>query len=402
MKNNIFYIILIVSICAFFTNINAQVYQDFWFESFSCEANGATVAGPICGFDSSTPAPPGSWQMLGSMDVTNLGGGNGYGQTNGTSIGQFLSSPIGISGFSQVKVIVDVFDNLTSSGAYIDICYRLDGATTFQCIPNWQGMGNASHTLVSPNFGDETVFIDGIVGNSIEILVQAECVNCSISDQYLGIYSVQLEEFVCAHPDYSNLMSLYNNTDGDNWTNNTGWGSDCLPCTWFGVNCQNIMGVDRVTEILLPNNNLNGIIPSSLGGMVLLDSLNLSTNSLTDTIPKSLGNLSNLQSLRLDNNNLIGCFDALLSNLCTISIIEIDCNGTCNMFGATWSDFCLDPINYVCCQPVGTPCDDGDPTTENDVEDGMCNCTGTPCPISGTACDDNDPTTFNDEEDGML
>ena len=30
------------------------------------------------------------------------------------------------------------------------------------------------------------------------------------------------------------------------------------------------------------------------------------------------------------------------------------------------------------CLPAGTPCDDGDATTENDVEDGNCNCAGTP------------------------
>ena len=54
------------------------------------------------------------------------------------------------------------------------------------------------------------------------------------------------------------------------------------------------------------------------------------------------------------------------------------------------------------CLPAGTPCDDGDPNTENDVEDGNCNCAGTPiqCPPSGTPCDDGDPNTENDVEDG--
>lgn len=54
------------------------------------------------------------------------------------------------------------------------------------------------------------------------------------------------------------------------------------------------------------------------------------------------------------------------------------------------------------CPTVGTVCDDGDPNTENDVEDGACNCVGTPisCPVAGTPCDDNDPTTENDVEDG--
>ncbi len=53
------------------------------------------------------------------------------------------------------------------------------------------------------------------------------------------------------------------------------------------------------------------------------------------------------------------------------------------------------------CPAAGTTCDDNDPTTENDAEDGLCNCVGTPCPAAGTTCDDNDPTTENDAEDGL-
>ena len=39
----------------------------------------------------------------------------------------------------------------------------------------------------------------------------------------------------------------------------------------------------------------------------------------------------------------------------------------------------------VACIPAGTPCDDGDPFTNNDVYDAQCNCAGTPC--SGPDCD---------------
>ncbi len=53
------------------------------------------------------------------------------------------------------------------------------------------------------------------------------------------------------------------------------------------------------------------------------------------------------------------------------------------------------------CPPSGIACDDGDSTTENDVEDGECNCEGTPCPPAGTACDDGDDETVNDQEDGQ-
>lgn len=53
------------------------------------------------------------------------------------------------------------------------------------------------------------------------------------------------------------------------------------------------------------------------------------------------------------------------------------------------------------CIPSGTTCDDNNDSTFNDVEDGNCNCEGTPCPDAGTICDDNNSFTENDVEDGF-
>jgi len=53
------------------------------------------------------------------------------------------------------------------------------------------------------------------------------------------------------------------------------------------------------------------------------------------------------------------------------------------------------------CAAAGTPCDDGDPITINDVADGDCGCAGTnPCQPARTPCDDGNPNTENDVEDG--
>ncbi len=52
------------------------------------------------------------------------------------------------------------------------------------------------------------------------------------------------------------------------------------------------------------------------------------------------------------------------------------------------------------CPTAGTPCDDNDPNTTNDVQDGNCQCKGT-CLAAGTVCDDNDPNTENDVQDGQ-
>lgn len=55
------------------------------------------------------------------------------------------------------------------------------------------------------------------------------------------------------------------------------------------------------------------------------------------------------------------------------------------------------------CDAAGTPCDDFDPNTENDVWDGFCGCAGTSisnCDPAGTACDDGNAATTNDQWDG--
>ena len=53
------------------------------------------------------------------------------------------------------------------------------------------------------------------------------------------------------------------------------------------------------------------------------------------------------------------------------------------------------------CAPAGTACNDNNPATFDDVEDGDCLCVGTPCPTSGTTCDDGNANTENDVEDGF-
>ncbi len=52
--------------------------------------------------------------------------------------------------------------------------------------------------------------------------------------------------------------------------------------------------------------------------------------------------------------------------------------------------------NETSCPAAGTPCDDGDPNTTNDIQDGNCGCVGTPCQTAGSTCDDNNPCTTGD------
>jgi surface protein len=140
----------------------------------------------------------------------------------------------------------------------------------------------------------------------------------------------------CTHPDYDALMALYNSTNGPNWTDNTGWidgtaGTNCDPCSWYGVTCN---GAGRVICIDLDGNpdclfnsaegnNLVGTIPSELGNLGNLITLFLHYNQLSGAIPSELGNLGNLTYLSLYNNQLSGTIPSELGNLGNLSSLYL-------------------------------------------------------------------------------
>ena len=128
------------------------------------------------------------------------------------------------------------------------------------------------------------------------------------------------------------LVALYEDTDGDNWTNNRNWLSNASLDSWHGVTTDRN---DRVVELDLSENELNGTIPSELGSLTNLEMLDLSENQLRGTIPPELGNLTNLEVLNLFENRLSGTIPSELGNLSNLGGLALSKN---NLRGTIPSD----------------------------------------------------------------
>jgi len=122
-------------------------------------------------------------------------------------------------------------------------------------------------------------------------------------------------------PDSLVLVTLYNSTNGDNWTNKTNWLTGPVD-SWFGIDVNGGL----VTSIHLIDNNLVGTITSELGQLTSLTSLYLDQNQLTGEIPSELGNLNNLAELSLWINQLSGSIPPELGNLTSLTYIDLDEN----------------------------------------------------------------------------
>ncbi|MEQ8714566.1 MAG: T9SS type A sorting domain-containing protein [Cyclobacteriaceae bacterium] len=117
------------------------------------------------------------------------------------------------------------------------------------------------------------------------------------------------------------LVALYESTDGDNWTNNTNWLIGDVD-TWYGVSVSG----DRVIDLSLSNNNLNGTLNTELGQLTELQYLSLDGNDISGTIPESIGNLTKLIFLVLSSNDLSGSIPDLVARLSNLSAISLSRN----------------------------------------------------------------------------
>ncbi len=115
------------------------------------------------------------------------------------------------------------------------------------------------------------------------------------------------------------LVDLYHSTNGENWTEKTGWLTATPVEQWHGITVQN----GRVTEIRLYDNNLAGALPTSIGTLTGLRLIDMGVNQLSGELPESMGDMAALESLNLIVNQLTGSLPATFSNLTELQDLTI-------------------------------------------------------------------------------
>eukprot|EP00562_Extubocellulus_spinifer_P013816 CAMPEP_0178558590 /NCGR_PEP_ID=MMETSP0697-20121206/10490_1 /TAXON_ID=265572 /ORGANISM="Extubocellulus spinifer, Strain CCMP396" /LENGTH=2669 /DNA_ID=CAMNT_0020191701 /DNA_START=259 /DNA_END=8268 /DNA_ORIENTATION=- len=99
------------------------------------------------------------------------------------------------------------------------------------------------------------------------------------------------------------LKAIYNALRGPQWTLSTNWLSDDVSlCQWHGVECVS-EGTESVRGIRLPQNNLEGDVPSVIFELANIEEINLAGNEVVFSF-EGIGQASSLQYLNVDNIGL--------------------------------------------------------------------------------------------------
>jgi len=106
------------------------------------------------------------------------------------------------------------------------------------------------------------------------------------------------------------LMTFFFSLSGEIWRDKKGFGSKMHECSWMRLICEDF----EVVEIRMATNNLRGQLPTELGLLQNLVSIDLRFNKLTGSIPPQVGHLKSLQNLFLGHNQLSSMSDSFFTN----------------------------------------------------------------------------------------
>lgn len=129
------------------------------------------------------------------------------------------------------------------------------------------------------------------------------------------------------------LVDLYNQTNGPSWNNDLLWNTDSNVCNWHGVGCTS----NRVTDLDLNTNNLDGTLPDSMSGLVKMRNLNLWGNNIYGTLPSAWSTMTGMSNFQIWNNDLTGTLPVSWSGWTIINTFEVDDNNLIGTLPSEWS-----------------------------------------------------------------
>jgi hypothetical protein len=138
--------------------------------------------------------------------------------------------------------------------------------------------------------------------------------------------------------DCASLVDFAASLNYKKWLNNTNWLSKESLCTWFGVKCYSN---GRVKEISMKNNNCNGALPSSIGGLSEMQELKLGgartptykgcsdkdgTNLHNTGIPDSFYTIKTMQIIDMEYACLGGTISPKIGQLTALTNVSLHGN----------------------------------------------------------------------------
>ncbi len=196
--------------------------------------------------------------------------------------------------------------NILKSQSYTLDAIVTDLGSTYQWFKDGSliaGATNRTYTILDAKVSDAGTYSCNIKNPDVPLLTLQR-----------NNIKINVDNSVDRVKDSLALVLFYNSTNGPNWTNKTNWLTGKLN-TWYGVT---ISADNRVTELNLNNNNLEGNLPSAISEIEMLEVLNLAQNKLYGTITENIRELPKLKILDLSQNQ----FNGALPNLSTLTLLE--------------------------------------------------------------------------------
>lgn len=109
------------------------------------------------------------------------------------------------------------------------------------------------------------------------------------------------------------LVSLYNATNGNKWK--TQWNFKLPMYQWEQVQMESVNGEMRVTEVMLKDFGLKGMLSDAIKYMDQLTHFSVETNAVSGTFPEFLCDMKQLKLITLAENNFSGELPAKLFEL---------------------------------------------------------------------------------------